>query len=67
MKANFDASLPVRAYVLDKATGALVAQYTVEGPGFWAWHSVNAWEDCETGDVHVDVTHDAAAASSSGR
>ena len=60
-------SLPIfnlQVYVLDKkgGSGEVIAKYIADST-FWTWHVANAWEDCDTGEVVVDLTLDPNAAS----
>lgn len=40
----------------------MIAQYTTDET-FWTWHVANAWEDCKTGEVVLDITRDPNAHS----
>jgi carotenoid cleavage dioxygenase-like enzyme len=54
----------LQVYVLDKNndSGEVIAKYTADST-FWTWHVANAWEDCDTGEVILDITLDPNAAS----
>ncbi|CAB9512469.1 carotene 9',10'-oxygenase [Seminavis robusta] len=62
--SSFDSTAPVTIYVIEKdsTSGNVIAQYTADET-YWTWHVANAWEDCETGEVMLDVTRDPNAHS----
>ena len=50
---HFHEDKPVLFYVVDRRTGALVGQF--EHEAFFVFHTVNAFEDKESGDILIDA------------